>query len=119
MQRYPKASEFEPSAKERAAARTSAAAQQQGSAWGTGIGGALGAGLGALGFFGGPGVGAITLPAGAAAGGALGNAVGGWIGGMQADEADEELRAAEMERQRKLAEMQMRQEALAQLKAVR
>jgi len=119
MRRYYDPKEFEVSARERNAARRAATSQGSGQMWGGAIGGALGGGLGALGLLGGPGLAAVTLPAGLAAGSALGGAIGGQIGAADAAEADGILSEAEAERVRKLKEMEMRQRALDEFGAVR
>ncbi len=112
---YPTPDELTPGKRELEAQRKAAASPGMGQAWGSGIGGVAGGALGALGLLGGPGLAAITIPAGAAAGSALGGAIGGTVGNAQADEASEILNDAEAERQKKLAAFQLRQQALQQL----
>lgn len=116
MFRYPTADELEPTEEERAAARKSAGAQQTASAWGSGIGTVLGglAGLTPL-LAGQPELLAATLPAGLSAGASIGNTVGGLVGGAEADKADKQLSEAELQRQKRLAELQLHDEALNRL----
>ena len=103
--------EFLPSHRELEAARKAEEAKKAG-ALGSGIGTVAGTALGALGFLGGPAVGAATLPAGAALGGTVGNMIGDELGNAEAEKQQGILDAAELERQRKLRAIQMRQEAL-------
>ncbi len=103
--------DLEVSEEERRLARQQNAGAQGGGV-GAGIGTAAGAALGALGFFGGPAVGLATVPLGASLGGAIGGAAGSSIGNAQADDASEKLSKLDMERQKKLTEYQLRQQAL-------
>ena len=109
------ARDLEVSDAERQAARTLAEGGAGARTAGSTIGSLAGAGLGALGFLV-PGVGAALGPATMGLGSSLGGALGGEIGGMTAqgglDDAQEDLREAEMERQKKLEAYQLRQDAL-------
>jgi hypothetical protein len=104
--------DLEATDEERALAR-----QQSSGTQAAGVGGALGtaagAALGAL--LGIPTGGALSAPlagVGAGVGGALGSAIGGQIGQGQADDATEKLQKLDEERQKKLTEYQLRQQAL-------
>lgn len=115
MSRRIKPSDFEVSARERELARKvgegGAGAQSTGST----IGSLAGAGLGALGFLV-PGAGLALGPALMGAGARLGGQVGGMIGEKSAegevDDAEEDLMDIDEQRKRKLADYQLRQEAL-------
>jgi hypothetical protein len=103
---------------ERELARTAAGAGGQGAAWGGGLGTALGAGLGAALSI--PTMGVLSpglVTAGAGVGGALGGAIGSSVGGMQAEGAEKRLAEIDEERQRRLSEYQLRQQALDDLLA--
>lgn len=113
--RYPTLDELAATEEEKAAARKVATAPGESQAVGGGIGTILGGALGALGI---PlGLGEVTIPLGASLGGAAGGAIGGSIGAGDADKAQAVLDEAEQARQRKLTEMQLRQQALDALKA--
>ncbi len=102
-----------PSPQELAAAKTSARAPGEASAWGAGIGTALGAAGGALASI--PSFGTLApvlIPAGAGLGGALGGAIGGSVGSAQADQADKTVQAGELARQGAVTEEELRQQAL-------
>lgn len=107
--------DFQPDAEELAAARRAAKAPIEGAALGGGIGTALGAGVGALGLLGGPALAAATIPGGASIGGALGNALGSGIGDASASDAEKLLRAREEARAKKMAALQEREAAYAEL----
>jgi phage tail tape-measure protein len=115
MSRRIKSSDFEVSQRERELARKlgegGAGAQSTGST----IGSLAGAGLGALGFLV-PGAGLALGPALMSAGAGLGGQVGGMIGGKAAEgeleDAEDDLMDVDEERKRKLADYQLRQEAL-------
>lgn len=115
--RFPTADELEPSEEEKQAARTAASAQGTDAAWGSGIGTVAGGALGALGILGGPELAALTIPAGMTLGGTVGNALGGQIGGDAAHNASDTLSADEAERQKKVTEVQLREDALNRLLA--
>lgn len=120
MSRRPTATDLIPTDEELAAARTAASAPQEDTAWGGGIGTALGAIGGAL--LGIPTAGALSVPLagiGAGVGGALGSAVGGSIGGAQAKGAGDTLTAAQAKRQKLVDDDQLREEALAKLMATK
>jgi len=120
--RYPTLDELAASDAEREAAKTSAGAQQQGTAWGSGIGSVLGGAAGLLPLLAGPAGAALlpmTVPLGATLGGGLGGAIGGSVGEAQANAADEALSGPELERAKKLQAIKDREEALAALEAVR
>ena len=108
--RYPKDSEFLPTPAELEAARKAEEAKKA-SGVGSAIGTVAGSALGALGFLA-PGVGAVTLPAGAALGGTVGSLIGDAIGEGEAEKQNAVLNDAELERQKKLRALQLRQEAL-------
>ena len=103
-----------PSRDELEAAKTAETAAQDGSTWGSAIGTGIGAvGGGLLGSFVAPGLGtAAGASLGAGVGGSLGSAVGGAMGAGKADQAEEKLRDADLERQKALEEEQMYQDAL-------
>lgn len=109
--------DFQPDVEELAAARRAAKAPGEGAAVGGGIGTALGAGVGALTSI--PlGFGATApalIPALAGVGGSLGTAIGGMAGGAAADDAEKLLRAREAARAKKLAGLQEREAAFAEL----
>jgi len=113
--RFPNPDEFQPSEQELEDARTSQGAQGTDSAIGGTIGGVAGtiAGLAPLLI---PGAGVpiatLTAPALGALGSSIGSAIGGGVGGDAANKADERLRTAEAERQKKLTALQLRQQAL-------
>lgn len=104
--------DFEVSDAERQAARTSAEGGAGARTAGSTIGSLAGGALGALGFLGGPAVGAATLGLGSSIGGALGGEIGGATAQGDIDEANEALSEFERKRQEKLAQYQLRQEAL-------
>jgi hypothetical protein len=111
--RYPDPTEFAPTREELDATRTAAGAPQTGTSWGAGVGTVLGGLAGLLPLLAAqPELLPLTIPAGAAAGGALGSAVGGSVGGAVASGANEIVDAATQERNRKLAQLQMHQQAL-------
>ncbi len=110
--------DFEPDDDELEAARELAEAEGYGGT-GQAIGSLAGGALGALGFLGGPAVGATTTGLGASLGGGLGGLIGGELGRGKADKASDKLREAERERQRKLADYQNRQAALNALMGTR
>jgi hypothetical protein len=109
--RYPRDSEFLPSQRELEAAKKAEQAKQAGG-WGRAAGTIAGGALGALGFLGGPAVGTATLGAGAGIGGEVGQLIGDEVGNAEAEKQNEIVDAAELERQRKLRALQMRQQAL-------
>lgn len=110
--------DFEVSDAEREAARVAAEGGAGARTIGKTVGSLAGAGLGALGFLV-PGVGAVLGPATMAAGSGLGGAIGDQIGGKVAegdiDEANDALTEYERKRQEKLAQYQLKQDALAAL----
>jgi hypothetical protein len=110
--------DLEPSEREKALARKSAEAGGYGGI-GAGVGSVAGGVLGAL-IGGIPTAGAGALPGaglGASLGGSAGGVIGGLLGESQANEADEELSKLDAERQRKILQQQLRQEALDALMA--
>jgi hypothetical protein len=120
MSRRPTADELIPTDEELAAARTAASAPQEDTAWGGGIGTALGAGAGALLSI--PSFGTLApvlIPAGAGVGGALGSAIGGSIGNAQAKSAGDTLTADQAARAKLLNEDAEREAALKALMATR
>lgn len=96
------------------AARTAGSAAQDGSTWGSAIGTGIGAvGGGILGTLAGPGLGtAAGAGLGASVGGGIGSAIGGHLGSQKADEAEDKLRDAEVERQKAIEDEQLYDEAL-------
>lgn len=78
-----------------------------GSAIGSGVGGALGL----LGFAV-PGLGPVTTGLGAGLGGLAGGAIGGALGQKKADGANERLADIDRERQKRVQDYQLRQQAL-------
>jgi phage tail tape-measure protein len=110
--------DFEVSDEEREASEALAEAEGYGSQ-GQAIGSLAGGALGALGFIGGPALGAATTGLGASLGGAAGGLIGGKLGSDKADKATDALLKAEEERQRKLQDHQNRQQALAALMGTR
>lgn len=116
--RYPTADELAPTEDELKAARDAAGAQQTDSAWGSGIGTVLGGLAGLAPLLAGPaGVPllAVTEPAGLTMGGAVGSTIGGMIGSDTANKAENELQKGEIERQKKVTALQLRNQALQQL----
>ena len=115
MSRRIKPSDFEVSQRERELAQKVGEGGAGAQAAGSTIGSILGGGLGALGFLV-PGAGAALGPALMSAGAGLGGQVGGMIGEKSAegeiDDAEEDLMDADEQRKRKLADYQLRQEAL-------
>jgi cation transporter-like permease len=117
--RYPTEGELTPSADELARARKAAAAPGESTAIGGATGSVLGGALGAL--ISAPSFGTlapILIPAGAGLGGTVGSAIGGSIGNSEAEKDNAALDAAEMERQKKLAALKLRQEALDHLESI-
>src|SRR4051794_17829462 len=105
----PDPDELLPSEAELEAQRRAARAPGESQAWGSGIGGILGAlAGGALGTFVAPGLGtAAGATLGGSLGGGLGGVIGGGLGNGQADKAEKLLTAADLERQKKIAQFQM------------
>lgn len=111
--RFPTDEELMPSEAELEAQRKAASAPGQDQAWGSGIGSILGGGLGALlSIPTGGSLAPVLIPAGLGVGAAIGGAAGGAIGNSEASAATDELNAAELERQKKIAALKMRQDAL-------
>jgi hypothetical protein len=106
-----KASDLEVTEEERRLAREAEEAAGYGgtgSAIGSGVGGALGA----LGFLGGPALGAVTTGLGASLGGAGGGLIGSAIGGEKGQKASDRLADIDRERQKRVQDYQLRQQAL-------
>jgi len=112
--------DLQPTDEERQLTRTASGAEGQGAAVGGGIGTALGSVAGgALGTVALPGLGtAAGAGLGASLGGTLGSLIGGGLGGKQAESADQKLQKIDEERQRRLAEYQLHQQALDDLLAM-
>lgn len=105
------ASDLEVTEEERRLAREAEEAEGYGgtgSAIGSGVGGALGL----LGFAGGPALGAATAGLGAGLGGSAGALIGSALGQKKADSANERLADIDRERQKRLQDYQLRQQAL-------
>lgn len=116
--RYPTDEELLPTAAELEKQRKAAAAPGEKGAWGGALGTIAGGALGALLSV--PSFGSLApvlIPAGAGAGGAIGGAIGGSVGGAEADAAEQDLETADLERQKKLAALKLRQAALDHLEA--
>jgi hypothetical protein len=79
------------------------------------VGTAIGGGLGALGFLGGPAVAGITVPAGMAIGGSLGGLLGTQMGQSQAEKAMERLQKLQEAREKPAVEKAAQHEAFQRL----
>lgn len=114
MRRRSRLRDLAPTDEEMRAARTAGSAAQDGSTWGSAIGTGLGAVAGGLlGTAVAPGLGtAGGAGLGASIGGGLGSAIGGHVGAQQADDAEDTLRDAEMEREKARVDEELYQEAL-------
>ena len=112
MPRRFKPDEFTPSQREKDLARKVGEGGAGAASAGSAIGSLAGGALGALGFLGGPVLGAATLGAGAGIGSQLGSLAGTALAEGDLRAAEDELAETEEERQRRLADYQLRQEAL-------
>ena len=118
MARRLRAEDIETTEEERRLAREQAEADSYGGT-GSAIGGIAGGALGALGFLAGPAVGAATTGIGSTLGGLAGGAIGSNLGAQKGDAAAERLMAIERDRQKKLSQYELRQQALDELMGVR
>lgn len=117
---YPRSSDLKASDKEKAAARGAQGNAESGRSWGAAAGGALGAGIGALGFLGDVGTGGVSLGSigatttglGATAGAALGSALGGQIGSGIDDSNATIADQAGDARGKRISEFELRKAAL-------
>jgi phage tail tape-measure protein len=116
--RYPRLAEMMASEDELADATLAQKAPGEASAAGNVVGSVIGGAAGFLPLLAGPAGApllAATIPAGAAIGGQVGNLIGGAIGGGTAEEAEKRLRSQAEARQKRLAALEMREQALADL----
>lgn len=104
--------DLEPSDEEKRAARVSAEGGAGKRSIGSTIGSVAGGALGALGFLGGPALGAATMGAGVGLGGSIGGEIGGAAAEDELAAADETLSEGEMERRKRIESYRLRQEAL-------
>lgn len=104
-----------PTDEELEAMRTAQSAQGTGGGIGGAVGTALGGAIGALPLLAGPAGApflAATIPAGMSIGGALGGAVGTGLGGMVAEDAEKRLLDLQGRRNQRVADFDLREEAL-------
>lgn len=119
MPRRFKPDEFKVTDEERDLARKLGEGGAGAQATGSTIGSLAGGALGALGFLGGPALGAATLGLGAGLGGQIGSLAGQKLAEDELADAEDDLLESDEKRQRRLADYQLRQEVLQSLMGTR